>query len=151
VYADVIDMDPEVISALNATRLPFDELLAVSDIVTLHVPLEPTTRKLMSTREFGLMKKTAVLINTCRGPVVDEAALIQALRDGELALAGLDVLEAEPSPVDNPLFEMDNVIITPHMATRAHKSTLRSADFAVANVSRVARGEEPTSLVPPIQ
>jgi phosphoglycerate dehydrogenase-like enzyme len=150
VYYDTIDFDSDVTDALNVTKLPFDELLAVSDVVTLHVPLEPTTKGLMSTREFGLMKKTAMLINACRGPVVDETALIQALRDGEIAGAGLDVLEQEPTPVDNPLFDMDNVIITPHLASRAIESTYTSTEFAIANVSRVARGEEATSIVLPI-
>ncbi|NQW16461.1 MAG: lactate dehydrogenase [Chloroflexi bacterium] len=150
VYYDVIDFENEITEQLNATKLPFDELLAVSDVVTLHVPLEPTTKGMMSTREFGLMKKTAMLINACRGPVVDEAALIEALRAGEIAGAGLDVLEQEPTPVDNPLFEMDNVIITPHLASRAIESMYTSTEFAIANVSRVARGEEPTSVVLPI-
>ena len=150
VYHDVIDIEPEVEEELNVTRLPFDELLSTSDVVTLHVPLEPTTKGMMSTREFGLMKKTAMLINACRGPVVDEAALVQALRDGEIAGAGLDVLEQEPTPVDNPLFEFDNVIITPHLASRAIESMYTSTEFAIANVSRVARGEDPTSIVQPI-
>ena len=150
VYHDVIDIEPEVEEQLNVTKLPFDELLAVSDVVTLHVPLEPTTKGMMSTREFGLMKKTAMLINACRGPVVDEAALVQALRDGEIAGAGLDVLEQEPTPVDNPLFEFDNVIVTPHLASRAIESMYTSTEFAIANVSRVARGEDPTSIVLPI-
>lgn len=150
VYYDTIDFESDVTEPLNATKLPFDELLAVSDIVTLHVPLEPTTKGMMSTREFGLMKKTAMLINACRGPVVDEAALVQALRDGEIAGAGLDVLEQEPTPVDNPLFEMDNVIVTPHLASRAIESMYTSTEFAIANVSRVARGEDATSIVLPI-
>ncbi len=150
VYHDVIDIEPEVEEQLNVTKLPFDELLAVSDVVTLHVPLEPTTKGMMSTREFGLMKKTAMLINACRGPVVDEAALVQALRDGEIAGAGLDVLEQEPTPVDNPLFEFDNVIVTPHLASRAIESMYTSTEFAIANVSRVARGEDPTSIVLPV-
>ena len=150
VYYDTIDFESDVTEPLNATKLPFDELLAVSDIVTLHVPLEPTTKGMMSTREFGLMKKTAMLINACRGPVVDEAALVQALRDGEIAGAGLDVLEQEPTPVDNPLFEMDNVIVPPHLASRAIESMYTSTEFAIANVSRVARGEDATSIVLPI-
>ena len=150
VYYDTIDFESDVTEPLNAMKLPFEELLAVSDIVTLHVPLEPTTKGMMSTREFGLMKKTAMLINACRGPVVDEAALVQALRDGEIAGAGLDVLEQEPTPVDNPLFEMDNVIVTPHLASRAIESMYTSTEFAIANVSRVARGEDATSIVLPI-
>jgi phosphoglycerate dehydrogenase-like enzyme len=150
VYSDVIDIEPEVEEQLNVSRLPLDELLSVSDVVTLHVPLEPTTRGMISTREFGLMKNTAILINACRGPVVDEAALIEALRTKQIAGAGLDVLEQEPTPVDNPLFAMDNVIITPHLASRAIESMYTSTEFAIANVGRVARGEEPTSIVLPV-
>ncbi len=150
VYSDVIDIEPENEQELNATELPFDELLAVSDVVTLHVPLEPTTRHMMSTREFGLMKNTAILINACRGPVVDEAALVQALKDGEIMGAGLDVLEEEPTPVDNPLFDFENVVVTPHLASRAIESMYTSTEFAIANVGRVARGEEPESIVLPV-
>jgi glyoxylate reductase/D-3-phosphoglycerate dehydrogenase len=150
VYTDVIDFEPEIESELNVSRLSLDELLAASDVVTLHVPLEPTTRHMMSTREFGLMKNTAILINACRGPVVDEAALVQALRDGEIMGAGLDVLEEEPTPADNPLFDFDNVIVTPHLASRAIESMLTSTEFAIANVSRVARCEEPESIVLPV-
>ena len=150
VYSDVIDIEPEIESELNVSKLPLDELLAASDVVTLHVPLEPTTRHMMSTREFGLMKSTAILINACRGPVVDEAALVQALRDGQIMGAGLDVLEEEPTPVNNPLFDFDNVVVTPHLASRAIESMLTSTEFAIANVSRVARGEEPESIVLPV-
>ena len=115
-YCDVVDIDEEVTEFLNAEQVEFDELLAESDIVTLHVPLTRRTRGMMSDREFGLMKPTAFLVNCCRGPVVDEAALHRALTTGQIAAAGLDVLEVEPTPEDNPLFELDNVVITPHMA-----------------------------------
>ncbi len=148
-YCDVVDIDEEVTEFLNAEQVEFDELLAESDIVTLHVPLTRRTRGMMSDREFGLMKPTAFLVNCCRGPVVDEAALHRALTTGQIAAAGLDVLEVEPTPEDNPLFELDNVVITPHMAGPGEESTQRAAEFAYYNIGRALSGQEPESLVTP--
>ena len=149
VYYDMFDVPEEVERQFNVKRLELDELLETSDIVTLHVPLTKRTRGLISDRELGLMKPTAVLINACRGPVVDEAALIRGLNAGQIAAAGLDVLEEEPTPTDNPLLKMDNVVVTAHMASFAQESGERSRAFAMQNVARVARGEEPTSIVLP--
>jgi D-3-phosphoglycerate dehydrogenase len=104
---------------------------------------------MISDREFDLMKPTAVLINACRGPVVDESALIRAIQNDKIAAAGLDVTEVEPTPVDNPLLEFDNVLVTPHLAAFAQESTARSRAFAVYNTGRVSAGEEPESIVPP--
>ncbi|MBM3225570.1 MAG: hypothetical protein FJZ47_17475, partial [Candidatus Tectomicrobia bacterium] len=105
------------------------------------------TRGMMSDAQFDLMKPTAVLINACRGPVVDEAALIRALQAKKIMAAGLDVLEEEPTPADNPLLDMDNVLITPHLAAFAQESYQKSHTFAVQNVARVARGEAAESVV----
>ena len=147
VYHDLADFPPAVDEALHLTRLSQDELLQTSDIVTLHVPLTRETKGLISDREFDLMKPTAVLINACRGPVVDEAALIRALQQKKIMAAGLDVLEEEPTPADNPLLDMDNVIITPHLAAFAQESYDKSRAFAVQNAARVARGEAAQSVV----
>ena len=114
-------------------------------VVTLHVPLDRLTKGMISDREFDLMKPTAVLINACRGPVVDEAALIS----GKIAAAGLDVLEEEPTAADNPLLDMDNVLITPHMAAFARESFEKMRAFAVQNAARVVGGVEPESVVLP--
>ena len=95
------------------------------------------------------MKTTAVLINACRGPVVDEMALIRAIQNDKIAAVGLDVTDIEPTPDDNPLLTFDNVLITPHLAAFAQESTARSRAFAVYNTVRVANGEEPESVVPP--
>ena len=130
--------------------MSFEELLKTSDIISLHTPLEMTTRYLISDREFGMMKPTAILINTCRGPVVDEAALTRALRSGVIKAAGLDVTEVEPTPTDNPLLDLDNVVITPHLASMAIESTIDSVKFGVQNAARAARGETPESVVPPV-
>jgi D-3-phosphoglycerate dehydrogenase len=102
-----------------ATPASLETLLSESDFVSLHCPLLPSTRKLIGSAELRRMKPTAILINTSRGPVVDEAALIQALNEGWIAAAGLDVFEQEPPAPDNPLLQMDNVILTPHSASQS--------------------------------
>lgn len=147
IYHDVAEFPPALDEAMNLTRVSFDELLKTSDIITLHVPLTRETRGMMSDREFDMMKPTAVLINACRGPVVDEPALIRALQQKKILAAGLDVLEQEPTPADNPLLDMDNVLVTPHLAAFAQESYEKSRAFAVQNAARVARGEAPKSVV----
>ena len=97
------------------TPLPKDELLARSDVVSIHLVLSDRTRKLFGARELAAMKKTAYLINTSRGPIVDEAALVAALRNGTIAGAGLDVYDEEPLPLDHPLRSLPNTLLTPHM------------------------------------
>lgn len=150
VYYDVFEHDDDYLKAAGAKQVSLDELLSTSDIVSLHVPLERTTRHMISDREFDLMKPTAVLINTCRGPVVDEAALIRALEAKKIYGAGLDVTEIEPIEADNPLPNMQNVIVTPHLATRAIESEYNAAENAVTNAARLARGERPEWIVPPV-
>ena len=149
-YNDIIEMSPEVEQELQVTRVGRDELLRASDVVTLHVPLDRVTRGMISDREFDMMKPTAILVNACRGPVVDEAALIRALRQDKIAGCGLDVLEQEPTPADNPLLAMDNVCVTPHTASWTQGARVRNRTFAMANVARVLRGEEPISIVLPV-
>ena len=150
VYHDVVDFDDEYVEAAGAKFVELDELLETSDIVSLHVPLERTTRHMMSDREFALMKSTAILVNTCRGPVVDEVALKRALRDGQIFGAGLDVTEVEPIEADDDLPNLPNVVVTPHLATRALESEHNATANALANVARVARGEDPEWVVPPV-
>lgn len=104
----------------------------------------------MSDAEFEMMKESAILVNTCRGPVVDEAALIRALQARKIFAAGLDVTEVEPVEMDNPLLKMENVILTPHLATRAIESEWNAAENTITNAARVARGEQPESIVPPV-
>ena len=149
IYSDVIPVDPELEAELGATRMSMDELLQTADIITLHVPLGRSTTKLISDREFDLMKPSAVLINACRGPVVDEAALIRAMEAKKIMAAGLDVLEEEPTSPDNPLFQYDNVLITPHLASFTQESGERSRAFAIYNTAKAAGGEDPESIVLP--
>lgn len=150
VYHDVVRIPPADEKAAGARRVPLDELLKSSDIVTLHVPLNRVTRGMISDREFALMKPTAILVNTCRGPVVDEKALIRALQAGRIAGAGLDVQELEPVSMDNPLLRMENVVLTPHLAGLSIEAREKSLDFAVHNAMRVAEGKEPESVVLPV-
>jgi phosphoglycerate dehydrogenase-like enzyme len=150
IYHDVINHPPALEAELHVTKVPFDEFLRTADIITLHVPLNRLTKAMISDREFGMMKPTAVLINACRGPVVDEAALIRALKAQKIMAAGLDVLEEEPTPANNPLLDMDNVLVTPHMAAFAQESFEKSRAFAVQNTARVASGQLPESIVEPV-
>ena len=149
IFYDFVDIPDDIKQELKAEPVSFEELLEMSDIVSLHVPLTRRTRGMMSDREFGMMKQTAFLINACRGPVVDEAALYRALTEGQIAGAGLDVLEVEPTPAENPLFDLDNVIITPHMAGQSQETALRAAHFAYGNILLVLSGGEAESLITP--
>ena len=149
IYDDIIAPDPELVSQLSLEKVERDELLETSDLITLHVPLNRQTRGMISDREFDLMKPTAVLINACRGPVVDEAALIRAMNENKIMAAGVDVLEVEPTPENNPLIDMDNVLITPHLAAFTQEAGEKSRAFAMYNCSLVSRGEDPESVVLP--
>ncbi|MDA0233216.1 MAG: 2-hydroxyacid dehydrogenase [Chloroflexi bacterium] len=148
-YHDVVELMPGRDAELGAVSTPLDELLERSDIVTAHVPLNRSTRGMFGAREFGLMKKTAVFINTCRGPVHNEAALIAALKAGEIAGAGLDVLEQEPTDPANPLLHMDNVVVTPHWAGGTAEGNERALKFAMSNFQRLAEGRKLLSVVEP--
>jgi glyoxylate reductase len=132
---------------LEATRLDLDELLSTSDAVSLHTPLTPETRGLIGARELGLMKPTATLVNTARGAVVDEAALVEALRDGKIAGAGLDVYENEPD-VHLGLLELDNVVLLPHIGSATVETRAAMAELAARNAIAVASGEQPETPVP---
>ena len=149
IYNDVFPMPPEEEERLNIKRVSLDELLTTADVVCLHVLLNDHTRHMISDPQLEMMKPTAILINACRGPVVDEAALIRAMREGKIAGAGLDVLEQEPTPPDNPLLQMDNVLITPHLAALSQEAFEKSRRFAIENAARVAGGGEPLSVVMP--
>lgn len=111
-----------------------DELLAGSDILSLHCPLTTETRGLIGAREIALMKPGALIVNTARGPVIDEAALVEALREGRLAGAGLDTFDAEPLPVDSPLRSLDNLILTPHVAGVTRDAARRVATMTAQHV-----------------
>ena len=148
-YHDVRRADAETEAALGIRFMDLDELLRTSDVVTLHAPLTPETRGLIGAEALRAMKPTSVLINTARGGLVDEAALVEALRTGAIAGAGLDVFEKEPTDPDNPLFAFDNVVLTPHVATGTRDSVVEKARAAGENMLRVLRGERPHNVVNP--
>jgi phosphoglycerate dehydrogenase-like enzyme len=124
------------------------ELLSTSDVVSLHVPLNASTRHMIGAGELALMKPTAMLVNTSRGPVIDEAALIRTLSAGKILGAGLDVLDREPPPADNPLLALDNVVLTAHFAGPTWDNHVARFRNAFDNVQRVQRGEPPLWVVP---
>ncbi len=144
-YADVA-ASPNI-EAAGARRVELDALLRESDVVSLHVPLVPSTHKLIGARELALMKPTAILVNTCRGPVVDETALYEALKNRRIYGAGIDVFEQEPTSPDNPLLKLDNVTAAPHAAGQTVESFPRRVDFAFHNMERVWSGQQPESVV----
>ena len=133
-------------AALGATRLDLEELLAGVDAVSLHCPLTPETRHLIGARELALMKPTATLVNTARGPVVDEAALATALGDGEIAAAGLDVYEHEPT-VEPDLLELENVVLVPHLGSATVETRTAMAELAARNAIAVVLDEKPATPV----
>jgi phosphoglycerate dehydrogenase-like enzyme len=124
------------------------ELLRTSDIVSLHVPLNDSTRHMIGKEELDLMKPTAILVNTSRGPVIDEKALHAHLAAGKIFGAGLDVFDREPPPADNPLLKLDNVVLTAHFAGPTWDNHVARFRNAFDNVQRVARGEAPLWVVP---
>jgi D-3-phosphoglycerate dehydrogenase len=140
-YHDVVAY-PGQEAALGARAVGLKELLEQSDFVSLHVPLVPATRGLIDETALRRMKRTAYLINTARGPVVDQAALTRALQEGWIAGAGLDVYDPEPLPADSPLLKMTNVVLSPHMAAHTDEALLRMA-MVVTDVMAVLEGRQP--------
>ena len=146
-YYDVLRLTEDQEDTLGVRFALLNELLRTSDIVTVHVPLSDATRGLMSTREFATMKPDAIFINTCRGPVVDEAALQKAITSGHLGGAGLDVMVEEPPAPNHPFFGLENVIITPHMAGPTWENWPKAFRNALDNIQRVAAGRPPLWVV----
>jgi phosphoglycerate dehydrogenase-like enzyme len=123
------------------------DLLAASDVVSLHLPLTAETSGLLNSAALGSMKPTAVVVNTSRGPIIDEDALVDALRDGRLAAAGLDVFAVEPIPADNPLLSLDNVVLTPHVTWYTADTMRRYLAEAVDNCRRLRDGRDLRNVV----
>lgn len=134
---------------LGVEYVSFDELLRRSDFISIHVPLTAETHHLFNAEAFAKMKPTAVLVNTARGPIVDEAALYAALKTGRIAAAGLDVMDPEPPRPDNPLLTLDNVILLPHIGSASIATRTRMATMAAENAAAALRGELPPNLVNP--
>lgn len=136
----------EVEAALGAKRLSLERLLAGADVVSLHCPLTPETHHLIGAAELEAMKPTAVLINAARGPIVDEAALAEALAAGKIAAAGLDVYEREPQ-VEPRLLELDNVVLSPHLGSATVETRTAMAELAARNAISVLSGQGPLTPV----
>ncbi len=145
-YFDLFPLSSERERELSVTRVSLEELFKTSDIISCHTPLTPDTRHIVSRELMASMKRTAILINTSRGPVVDERALVDALSEGRIAGAGLDVFENEPVDPDNPLLTMDNVVVTPHSAGTTWDTWFRRAEFAYRNMRGVWDGEPPMAV-----
>lgn len=133
--------NPKRAEEIGFKNVDLDTLLKNSDIVTLHVTLTPETEKLVGKREIGIMKDNAVIINTSQGKVVDEKALVEALKSNKLSFAGLDVLEEEPPPKNNPLFKLDNTVLSPHIAFNTVEAEARCTDICVDNVAKFIEGK----------
>lgn len=150
-YYDIVRLTEERADDLGVKFALFDELLKTSDIVSLHVPLTPETKHMVGAQQLAMMKSTAYLINTCRGPVADEKALIEALAAGTIAGAGLDVFDQEPPPADNPLFTLSNVTLTAHFAGPTWENQYSRFRNAFDNCQRVIRGEKPLWVIPELR
>jgi len=147
-YWNRTPLPPEEEQRLGVERRTLDELLRTSDFVSLHVALTPDTRHLIGRRELALMKPTACLVNTARGAVIDEAALVEALRERRIAYAGLDVYELEPALTPG-LADLDNVVLAPHLGSAAIGTRTRMGLMAAEDCLRACRGERPIHLVNP--
>lgn len=148
----VIYYDPQESKSypeLNAERVDFETLLAESDYISLHTPLTPDTRHLIDAEAFSKMKPNAVLVNTARGPVVDPQALYEALKEKRIFGAGLDVTEPEPLPLDSPLLTLDNIVITPHIASGSTATRAQMAWMAARNLIAGVKGEPLPNCVNP--
>jgi glyoxylate reductase len=138
---------PDLERDLGIERVPLDDLLARADFVCPPYAPYPETRGLIGAPELARMKPTAILVNTARGLVVDQDALIAALREGRIGGAALDVTDPEPLPLDNPLYSFPNVVITPHIASASHATRARMAEMAAENIIAVLAGREPLNPV----
>jgi phosphoglycerate dehydrogenase-like enzyme len=147
-YFDIARLSENEADVLGVKFRLLRELIRTSDIVSLHVPLNESTRHMIGAEELALMKPTSIIINTSRGPVIDEVALHKTLSAGKIFGAGLDVFDQEPPPSDNPLFRLDNVVLTAHFAGPTWDNHTARFRNAFDNVQRVARGEPPLWVVP---
>ena len=146
VYTNRSEADPAVVAELGARRVGLDELLTTSDVVSLHCPYTPQTHHLIGAEQLRAMRPSAFLINTSRGPVVHEEALVQALEAGEIAGAGLDVFENEPE-VHPGLLGRDDVVLVPHLGSATVETRSAMAELAARNVLAVLAGQPPVTPI----
>ena len=148
IYSDTQGLPPETEQQLGATRVDMKQLLAESDFITVHVPLTNETHHLLSTDQFNQMKQSAILINTSRGPVIDEAALVEAIKSHRIAGAGLDVFEREPA-VHPGLIASHNVVLAPHIASASSRTRSEMSAMAARTMATAVRGGRPPNLINP--
>jgi glyoxylate reductase len=148
IYFDTIRR-PDLEKTLGVEYRDLKSLLAESDFITIHTPLLPETNHLISKEQFETMKKTAILVNTARGPIVDPKALYDALRNGRITYAALDVTEPEPIPLNDPLLTLGNALIVPHIASASVATRTKMATMAVDNLLAALKGERPPHIVNP--
>jgi glyoxylate reductase len=146
VYQSRSEIDPAIAAELGARRVDLDELLTVSDVISLHCPYGPNTHHLIGAEQLSAMKSSTYLVNTARGPIVDEAALAAALREGVIAGAGLDVFEKEPT-VHPDLLDLENVALVPHLGSATVETRTAMAVLAADNTLAVLRGEQPPTPI----
>jgi D-3-phosphoglycerate dehydrogenase len=151
-YYDAFRPNAETERELNVSYLELDQLIRQCDIISLHVPLLESTRHMLSTEQFSAMKETALLVNTARGEIIDQEALVQALENGEIYGACLDTVYPEPAPEDLPLLNLSEaagrrLIVTPHIAGTTDEAFVRMLERAVANMQRIENGERPVNIV----
>jgi glyoxylate reductase len=147
-YYDIVRLNEDQEDSLSARFALFEELLRSSDVLSLHVPLTDGTRRMMGAREFALMKPGGILVNTCRGPVVDEDALHRALTQKQIAGAGLDVFVEEPPKPNHPLFALPNVTLSPHSAGPTWENWTARFRNGFDNIQRVAAGDKARWVIP---
>jgi len=147
IYYDAFRATVEIEQELDLRYVSLDTLYSQSDVISLHVPLLPTTQGMIGRRELALMKPNALLVNTCRGPVIQEDALLEALQRKQIRGAALDVLETEPPVPDNPLLQLDNLLLTPHTAGVTYDTWPRRGQFIFQNLQRAWEGQEPLAVV----
>jgi glyoxylate reductase len=146
VYQSRSEIDPAIAAELGARRVDLDELLTVSDVISLHCPYGPATHHLIGAEQLSAMKSSTYLVNTARGPIVDEAALAAALREGVIAGAGLDVFEKEPQ-VHPELLDLENVTLVPHLGSATVETRTAMAVLAADNTLAMLRGEQPPTPI----
>ncbi len=147
-YYDIVE-NRKIEQILEARRVSLEHLLRESDFVHISCSLTSDTKGLIGEREFGLMKKNAIVINTARGPIIDEEALCNALKNNCIAGAGLDVYEREPLPINSVLLQLDNVVLAPHIGSAAFEARQKMAEVVCSDVARVLKGRMPEYLLNP--
>jgi glyoxylate reductase len=147
IYRDIVPK-PELERLYGVKPVGFEELLRTSDILSIHVPLLPSTRHIIGRKELAMMKTTAIIINTSRGPVIDQDALTEALKTRRIAGAALDVFEEEPIPLTHPLLKLDNLVVTPHIASATWETRRRMAERCTESVKACLEGKRPPFTVP---